>query len=103
MQFCMHYAFETEAKARQMLDNVTRYLRPGGTFVGTIPNAEKLVENLMGIPQEAERLAFGNEVYEIAFEGRDEFPTYGHRYSFFLNDAVEDVPEYLVHWDNFES
>ena len=43
MQFCMHYAFETEAKARQMLDNVTRFLRPGGTFVGTIPNAEKLV------------------------------------------------------------
>lgn len=26
---------------------------------------------------------------------------YGHRYFFFLQDAVEDVPEYLVHWDNF--
>ena len=28
---------------------------------------------------------------------------YGHAYRFFLEDAVEDVPEYLVHWDNFES
>lgn len=42
MQFCMHYAFETERKARCMLDNVARYLRPGGIFIGTIPNAELL-------------------------------------------------------------
>jgi len=37
MQFCMHYAFETEAAVHQMLDNVARYLRPGGRFIGTIP------------------------------------------------------------------
>lgn len=43
MQFCMHYAFETIQKVRVMLDNVTRWLRPGGTFVGTIPNAEQLL------------------------------------------------------------
>jgi hypothetical protein len=42
MQFCMHYAFETEEKVRQMLENATKYLKPGGVFLGTIPNAEKL-------------------------------------------------------------
>jgi len=42
MQFCMHYAFESLAKVRCMLDNVTRYLRKGGVFVGTIPNSEYL-------------------------------------------------------------
>jgi mRNA (guanine-N7-)-methyltransferase len=42
MQFCMHYAFESEKKARCMLDNVSRYLRTGGVFIGTIPNAELL-------------------------------------------------------------
>jgi hypothetical protein len=26
-----------------MLDNVTRFLRPGGVFIGTIPNAEFLL------------------------------------------------------------
>ena len=57
----------------------------------------------MDVPEDADRLSFGNEVYEIAFDDRSDFPIYGHRYSFFLNDAVEDVPEYLVHWDNFES
>jgi hypothetical protein len=27
---------------------------------------------------------------------------FGHRYWFYLKDAVEDVPEYIVHWQNFE-
>lgn len=43
MQFCMHYAFETVQKARCMLDNVSRYLRSGGIFIGTIPNADLLM------------------------------------------------------------
>ena len=42
MQFCMHYAFETEAKARCMLHNVSHWLRLGGVFIGTIPNADLL-------------------------------------------------------------
>lgn len=43
MQFCMHYAFETLQKARCMLENVSKYLRTGGVFIGTIPNAEFLL------------------------------------------------------------
>lgn len=43
MQFCMHYAFESERKARIMLRNVASWLRPGGVFVGTIPNAKQLM------------------------------------------------------------
>lgn len=43
MQFCMHYAFETEAKARTMLQNVSKWLRPGGVFVGTVPNGAQLL------------------------------------------------------------
>lgn len=55
----------------------------------------------MSIP-DGEPLEFGNACYDIKFDFRDEFPIYGHRYSFYLQDAVEDVPEYLVEWDNFE-
>lgn len=40
MQFCMHYAFENESKARMMLENVSKHLRKGGIFLGTVPNAE---------------------------------------------------------------
>jgi mRNA (guanine-N7-)-methyltransferase len=43
MQFCLHYAFESESKARMMLENVTRYLRPGGVLLGTIPDAVNLL------------------------------------------------------------
>lgn len=43
MQFCMHYAFESEEKARTMLNNVSRWLKKGGQFVGTIPNAGQLL------------------------------------------------------------
>ncbi len=43
MQFCMHYAFESETKARTMLGNVSSWLRPSGVFIGTIPDADKLL------------------------------------------------------------
>ncbi|KAJ6513875.1 guanine-N(7)-methyltransferase domain-containing protein [Mycena vitilis] len=101
MQFCMHYAFESIHKARCMLDNVSRWLRPGGAFIGTIPNADQLLQNLEAVPPDAPDLAFGNEVYKIRFEDRVHKPLFGHKYWFYLQDAVENVPEYIVHWDNF--
>ncbi|EIW60733.1 mRNA (guanine-N7)-methyltransferase [Trametes versicolor FP-101664 SS1] len=103
MQFCMHYAFESERKARIMLRNVASWLRPGGVFVGTIPNAKQLMEQLDELPEDAaaEDLTWGNNVYKIRFEQRDPRPMFGHRYWFYLQDAVDDVPEYVVHWDNF--
>ncbi|GAA6061658.1 hypothetical protein JCM10212_000841 [Sporobolomyces blumeae] len=104
MQFCMHYAFETEDKARQMLDNATKYLRQGGVVIGTIPDAQNLLEKLAQVPDDAELLTYGNSVYGIKFDTRtppDETTHFGHRYTFFLQDAVEEVPEYVVYWDKF--
>ncbi|KAG7092266.1 hypothetical protein E1B28_008630 [Marasmius oreades] len=101
MQFCMHYAFETEEKACRMLDNVSRWLRPGGIFIGTIPNAEQLLEHLHELPSDIDELSFGNSIYRIRFDEREHHGVYGHKYCFFLKDAIEDVPEYLVIWDNF--
>ncbi|KAI0328103.1 hypothetical protein GY45DRAFT_1029121 [Cubamyces sp. BRFM 1775] len=101
MQFCMHYAFESETKARIMLQNVSTWLRPGGIFVGTIPNAKQLMEQLDALPPDSKELSWGNNVYRIRFEERDSRPIFGHRYWFYLQDAVDDVPEYVVHWENF--
>lgn len=124
MQFCMHYAFESEEKVRTMLQNVTAYLRPGGVFIGTIPNSRPLLyvscsslfqtlsqsayysygsfrRRLKKIP-EGDELSFGNAVYNIRFESRQapEKHPYGHKYWFWLQDAV-DAPEYVVRWDPF--
>ncbi|KIK03835.1 hypothetical protein K443DRAFT_652210 [Laccaria amethystina LaAM-08-1] len=101
MQFCMHYAFETVQKARCMLENVSRHLRTGGVFIGTIPNADILLEHLDELPADTDDLSFGNSVYRIRFENRDSKPMFGHKYWFFLQDAVENVPEYVVRWENF--
>ena len=105
MQFCMHYAFETEARARMMLENVTRWLRPGGMFIATIPNSEILLGDLYALPEETEPpFVTGNEYYRVTFDERPvERPTYGFKYKFWLLDAVDNVPEYVVHWDAFEA
>ncbi|KAH6629003.1 mRNA capping enzyme-domain-containing protein [Boeremia exigua] len=42
MMFCMHYAFESEAKAKGMLRNVAGALKKGGRFIGCIPNSDLL-------------------------------------------------------------
>ncbi|KAI5826034.1 hypothetical protein K523DRAFT_312160 [Schizophyllum commune Tattone D] len=101
MQFCMHYAFETEAKARCMLDNVSRYLRQGGIFIGTIPNADFLLSHLDDVDEDDHDLSWGNTVYNVKFDERTHDSNFGHRYWFYLQDAVDNVPEYLVHWDPF--
>ncbi|KAF9065283.1 mRNA capping enzyme-domain-containing protein [Rhodocollybia butyracea] len=100
-QFCIHYAFEKEETVRRMLRNVSHYLRPGGAFIGTIPNAEQLLDRLHELPSETQELSFGNDVYSVRFESREHVGSFGHKYWFFLRDAVEDVPEFLVHWENF--
>jgi hypothetical protein len=42
-QFSMHYLFETEQKLRAFLYNVSCRLEPGGFFVATTVDAEKVV------------------------------------------------------------
>lgn len=50
-----------------------------------------------------DELAFGNSVYSVRFDSKREQPLYGHRYWFFLRDAVEDVPEFVVRWEEFKA
>ena len=48
-------------------------------------------------------LQFGNSCYYVQFSERRHKGMYGHAYRFYLTDAVEEVPEYIVNWDNFEA
>ena len=45
-QFALHYSFDCEESIRTFLSNVTDRLKPGGYFVGTIPNAYRLIKKL---------------------------------------------------------
>ncbi|XP_031256317.1 mRNA cap guanine-N7 methyltransferase 1 [Pistacia vera] len=103
-QFAMHYSWSTEARARRALANVSALLRPGGTFIGTMPDANVIVKKL----REAEGLAIGNSVYWIRFD--EEFSEkkfksskpFGIQYKFHLEDAV-DCPEWIVPFHLFKS
>lgn len=56
---------------------------------------------LAEIPEDEPTLRFGNSCYFVQFAERYHKGVFGHQYSFYLEDAIDDVPEYLVDWDNF--
>lgn len=108
MQFCLHYAFESEEKARQMLSNVANSLSRGGKFIGTIPSSDAIISHLETLSKGEK--SWGNEIYRVEFEkdppaGPDIVfrPPYGHRYTFYLKDAVDIVPEYVVPFNAFRA
>ncbi|KAH8897095.1 guanine-N(7)-methyltransferase, partial [Thozetella sp. PMI_491] len=147
MMFCMHYAFESEEKARQMLRNVAGALKKGGRFIGCIPNSHVIGSEVEAFNKkqaekqkakgeeeasaagpaadgvaptdaaeegeveegEAEASAeWGNDIYRVRFPGKTPEdgifrPPFGWKYQFFLSEAVEEVPEYVVPWEAFRA
>jgi len=121
MMFCMHYAFESEQKCRNMLRNVSGALKKGGRFIGTIPSSDVISARVQGkhMPAdspEKEKLdksehglqEWGNSIYRVRFAEEPPKagvfrPPWGWRYSFFLEEAVEEVPEYVVPWEAFRA
>ncbi|ANB13940.1 Abd1p [Sugiyamaella lignohabitans] len=104
-QFTIHYSFENEQRARTMLSNVSRALKPGGTFIGTTPDSDRLLEHISKLPAGVRE--WGNSAYRIQFE--DEPPKsnddlkdiFGYKYNFFLDDAVTNVVEFMVPFEAF--
>ncbi|KAB8345979.1 hypothetical protein FH972_023031 [Carpinus fangiana] len=204
MMFCLHYAFESEEKARMMLKNVSGALKKDGRFLGVIPNSDVLAARMMSdrvkhkpasktkskpdaglnyddddnggddwdpekpadgtddddwdpekpadavkptaadasdddwdpekpadeavtapdangkasdaTPSEtngaatpgAKSIEWGNSIYRVKFPGnapKDGVfrPMFGWKYFFFLEEAVEEVPEYVVPWEGFRA
>ncbi|CAG88922.2 DEHA2F05434p [Debaryomyces hansenii CBS767] len=107
LQFAMHYAFETEEKVHQLLTNVTKSLRAGGTLIGTIPSSDFIRDKIVNrafIDQENRK--FGNDLYSVTFhkDPPDEGvfrPPFGNGYNYSLKDAIDDVPEYVVPFEVF--
>lgn len=112
IQFLLHYSFETEEKVRQLLVNVLRSLRPGGTFVGTIPSLDfirdKIVRKDFQVNELSDRVKFGNDIYSVTFDNHPPVdgvfrPPFGNRYDYFLQDAVDNVPEYVVPFETLRA
>lgn len=155
MMFCMHYAFESEAKARGMLRNVAGSLKKGGRFIGVIPNSDIIIAKVneynasrgtivqqdddddwdpektldaaaatttttttctgddgatkaLGENGDKDSLTWGNSIYTVKFPGKVPEdgvfrPPFGWKYFFYLEEAVEEVPEYVVPWEAFRA
>ncbi|CCD25518.1 mRNA (guanine-N7)-methyltransferase NDAI_0F02000 [Naumovozyma dairenensis CBS 421] len=109
-QFCLHYAFETEEKARRTLINISKSLKVGGYFFGTIPDSEFIRYKLNKISKDVEKPSWGNSIYKVTFENNEyqkndnEFPSpYGQMYTYWLEDAIDNVPEYVVPFETLRS
>lgn len=97
-QFALHYAFQTEKRARTMLKNISKNLKEGGIFFCTIPNETILQSKLY------KSRTSGNDLYKINFTYKylpSNYRTnpFGVEYVFSLDDAIYECPEYLVNLD----
>ncbi|KAL4769520.1 mRNA capping enzyme-domain-containing protein [Aspergillus nidulans var. acristatus] len=129
--FTIHYAFESEVKARQMLRNVAGCLKKGGRFLGVCPNsdiisakvaefhakrkeseAEKKKEAAEPedgeVEEDVKKAEWGNPIYRVRFlEATPEDgvfrPPFGWKYNYFMEEAVEEIPEYVVPWEAFRA
>lgn len=104
MQFCLHYAFESEETIRSLLENVSKSLKVGGMFIGTIPSSDFIKWKFEKL--QPDELKWGNSIYSVEFPKKtivdgSFVPTYGNTYTYFLVDAVDNVPEFVVPFEVF--
>ncbi|KAL4804522.1 mRNA capping enzyme-domain-containing protein [Aspergillus unguis] len=128
--FAIHYAFESEEKTRQMLRNVAGCLKKGGRFLGVCPNSDVISAKVAdyhskrkereatkkaeetepedGEVQDENKAEWGNDIYRVRFPGATPEdgvfrPPFGWKYSYFMEEAVEEIPEYVVPWEAFRA
>ncbi|GFY46833.1 mRNA cap guanine-N7 methyltransferase, partial [Trichonephila inaurata madagascariensis] len=92
-QFAFHYCFESITQARIMLRNISECLKPGGFFIGTVPDAYDIMRRL----EEASDCSFGNDVFSVTFPSKEQPSLFGAKYDFHL-EGVVDCPEFLVYF-----
>ncbi|KAI3402857.2 ABD1 [Candida oxycetoniae] len=110
-QFALHYAFETEEKVRTLLTNVAKSLKVGGVFVGTIPSSDFIKSKIIAgdYRRDADnKVKFGNSLYSVTFDKEPLVdglfrPPFGNRYTYWLKDAVDNVPEYVVPFETLRA
>lgn len=89
IQFALHYLLDDWDRFYTVLDNMDALLKVDGYAIITVPDAAYLRRRLQNTNE------FGNELYRITVldEGTDDRPM---RYSFYLEDAIDNLPEYIV-------
>ncbi|UMM12978.1 hypothetical protein L5515_001482 [Caenorhabditis briggsae] len=97
-QFAMHYSFVDEDSARTFLKNAVGKLKLGGVFIGTLPDADRIVWAV----RNGTEGKFANDVCKITYENVDELsegnvPLFGAKFHFSLDEQV-NCPEFLAYF-----
>uniref|UniRef100_A0A8R1TXK1 mRNA cap guanine-N(7) methyltransferase n=1 Tax=Onchocerca volvulus TaxID=6282 RepID=A0A8R1TXK1_ONCVO len=103
-QFSLHYCFESEKQARRMIQNAVERLKPGGYFIGSLPDAERIMYCIKNSKNGTysngiSRLMYGN--VEALKDSSYRPPIFGALIHFSLDTQV-NCPEYLVHFPVLE-
>jgi hypothetical protein len=86
-------------------------LKPGGHFVGTIPDADVLVKKWREGKGTGNGRSFGNTIFSVDFgdpgcgsapKSFDPKEPFGHCYNFTLKEVIDACPEYLVHFPTLQ-
>ena len=100
-QFAYHYSFASKESLLSSLKSISSVLPVGGTFIATLPDAETIYRRLL----RSQSMEFGNSIYRIRFSGHDKgaFVKYGQKYEFWLKDAIDNCPEFMVHGETLKA
>ena len=104
-QFALHYFFKSKLDLGNVLKLVSLVLKPGGFFIGTAVDGEK-IKQLLGDNDTYNGKLF--TVNKVSFKKKDPF---GNKYTFMINDSTDKTnyfntmgvsTEYLVNFDVLE-
>jgi len=99
-QFAIHYNFETEEKISGFLDNVVKYLKPGGYFIGTCFDGDTVAKKLEnakdGVIQH--KLEDGKVVWSVTRNYSDDYKntSFGQEITVYIETINVDHTEFLV-------
>lgn len=111
-QFSLTYFWRTRAIFDQTLDWIATFLKPGGHFIGNVPDGQRMESLCHVVSTDDEQKKSGRTrmfASDMMSFSIDEFPSdgevapFGRRVVFEMSDSVVNVPtpEYYVHWPTF--
>lgn len=117
-QFALHYAWDTEEHALQVIKNASEHIRSNGVFVLTFPDWDFIVGRLQAMHEQPDSynytrttdetityriggprhyLEFSSTLVFAEFVEHLTTHPYGQKYIYFQEGAINGLPEYLVH------
>ena len=108
LQFALHYFWESNHTLDELIDNIVRHLKPGGYFVGSCFDGQKLWDRLQGshkieMSHQGQILCRITRKYalETATFGDEDPNCVGHAVDVYMNSINKTHREYLVNFPYF--